>query len=191
LFYLAAAVSDFFIPSDRMVEHKIQSSEDFNKENQDGADGTKTPAARIEGQRLVIGLEPVPKFLKTLVDGWAPEGMIVSFKLETDPTILVKKAEYALNKYSHHLVIGNLLSTRKWEVVFVSASAGQQWIRVPRSKRTPSISGKVEHVGLASGGDAEQDAEEVSGQPAVEIESLIIPEVAKMHAAHMAKKNSK
>ncbi|KAI4842731.1 DFP-domain-containing protein [Aureobasidium sp. EXF-8845] len=190
LFYLAAAVSDFFIPSDRMVEHKIQSSEDFNKENQDSADGTKTPAARIEGQRLVIGLEPVPKFLKTLVDGWAPEGMIVSFKLETDPAILVKKAEYALNKYSHHLVIGNLLSTRKWEVVFVSAAGGQQWIRVPRSKRTPSLSGKVEHVGLASG-DAEQDAEAVSGQPAVEIESLIIPEVAKMHAAHMSRRSSK
>jgi phosphopantothenate-cysteine ligase len=191
LFYLAAAVSDFFIPSDRMVEHKIQSSEDFNKENQNSADGTKAPAARIEGQRLVIGLEPVPKFLKTLVDGWAPEGMIVSFKLETDPAILVKKAEYALNKYSHHLVIGNLLSTRKWEVVFVSASGGQQWIRVPRSKRTPSISGKVEHVGLASGGDADLDAEAVTGQPAVEIESLIIPEVAKMHAAHMSRRNSK
>lgn len=191
LFYLAAAVSDFFIPSDRMVEHKIQSSEDFNQQNPDAEGGDKTPAARIEGQRLVIGLEPVPKFLKTLVDGWAPEGMIVSFKLETDPSILVKKAQYALNKYSHHLVIGNLLSTRKWEVVFVSASGGQQWIRVPRSKRTPSLSGKVEHVGLASGGNevakTEQDTEAVMGQPAVEIESLIIPEVAKMHDQHMSK----
>jgi phosphopantothenate-cysteine ligase len=169
LFYLAAAVSDFFIPSDRMVEHKIQSSEDFNQHDNHAA---KQPAARIEDQRLVIDLEPVPKFLKQLVDGWAPQGMIVSFKLETDPSILVKKAEYALNKYSHHLVIGNLLTTRKCEVVFVSVDEGQQWIRVPKSENGD---GRVE------GG---------KGQPAVEIESLIIPKVAEMHTQHMSRKAS-
>ncbi|KAF1344660.1 phosphopantothenate-cysteine ligase-like protein [Delphinella strobiligena] len=189
LFYLAAAVSDFFIPSDQMVEHKIQSTEDFNQ--QDGnANEENMPAARIEGKRLVIGLEPVPKFLKTLVDAWLPEGMIVSFKLETDPQLLVKKAEYALKRYSHHLVIGNLLATRKWEVVFVSPS-GEQWIRVPRNKRTPSISGKVEQIGLASQDaksrvvETEAEAEAVMGEPALEIESLIIPEVASMHSQHI------
>ncbi|RMJ20452.1 Phosphopantothenate-cysteine ligase, partial [Aspergillus sp. HF37] len=45
LFYLAAAVSDFFIPRDRMEEHKIQSREG-------GA-----------SRQLVINLDPVPKFL--------------------------------------------------------------------------------------------------------------------------------
>lgn len=194
LLYLAAAVSDFFIPSDRMVEHKIQSSEEFNQEqaNGDSDSDMKRPAARIEGQRLVIGLEPVPKFLKTLVDGWAPEGMIVSFKLETDPTMLVKKAGYALNKYSHHLVIGNLLSTRKWEVVFVSP-AGEQWIRVPRSKRTPSFSGRLDQVGLASGSveNGATDPNLLIGEPAMEIESLIIPEVANMHSGHIDSKASK
>lgn len=58
---------------------------------------------------LVIDLDPVPKFLKNLVEGWSPEGMIVSFKLETDPSILVHKARYSLDRYQHHLVIGNLL----------------------------------------------------------------------------------
>lgn len=186
LLYLAAAVSDFFIPSDLMVEHKIQSSEDFNQQQADGDNDIKRPAARIEGQRLVIGLEPVPKFLKTLVEGWAPEGMIVSFKLETDPTMLVKKAEYALGKYSHHLVIGNLLSTRKWEVVFVSPK-GEQWIRVPRSKRTQSFSGRLDQVGVASGsleGDG-TDSGILVGEPTMEIESLIIPEVASMHSGHI------
>ncbi|KAK8202080.1 Phosphopantothenate--cysteine ligase cab2 [Zalaria obscura] len=193
LFYLAAAVSDFFIPADRMVEHKIQSSEDFNQNGTTGSeDGTKLPAARIEDKSLVIDLDPVPKFLKTLVDGWAPKGMIVSFKLETDPSMLVKKAEYALNKYSHHLVIGNLLSTRKWEVVFVSPS-GEQWIRVPKAKRTPSFSGKMEQVGLASSDsktkvpEDEAETEAVVGRPAIEIESLIIPEVAEMHTQHIKK----
>ena len=200
LFYLAAAVSDFFIPAERMAEHKIQSSEEFNRSAASGdANGShRPPAARIQDKSLVIDLDPVPKFLKSLVDGWAPEGMIVSFKLETDPSLLVQKAQYALKKYSHHLVIGNLLSTRKWEVVFVSAQSPDHWIRVPRNKRTRSFSGVPKHVGLASadgahkdsgslldgGGDGEE-VEIVMGEPSVEIESMIIPEVAELHSKHM------
>ncbi|KAL1305959.1 hypothetical protein AAFC00_004097 [Neodothiora populina] len=167
LFYLAAAVSDFFIPSDRMVEHKIQSMEDFNQSNGEFEDEKNMPAARIEGKRLVIGLEPVPKFLKSLVDAWSPEGMIVSFKLETDSSLLVKKAEYALKRYSHHLVIGNLLATRKREVVFVSP-AGEKWIRVPHSDRTGEETDAV-----------------LAGVNETEIESLIIPEVAELHTKHI------
>ena len=198
LFYLAAAVSDFFIPKERMVEHKIQSSEDFNARTRTvNGDAGKEPAARIEGQRLVIDLDPVPKFLKQLVDGWAPEGMIVSFKLETDPALLVKKAQYALKKYSHHLVIGNLLSTRKWEVVFVSAQRGEQWIRVPHNRRTRSQAGLPQNVEAVSEADgnmnggalktakSEQEAKKVTGEPSIEIESLIIPEVASLHDEHI------
>lgn len=193
MFYLAAAVSDFFVPQDRMVEHKIQSNEEFLP-GADGASGSgnvKPPAARTEGRSLVIDLEPVPKFLKQLVDGWAPQAMIVSFKLETDPSMLVKKAQYSLNKYSHHLVIGNLLLTRKWEVVFVSALDGEKWIRVPRSRRTKSFSGLPSLVGsadrVAKRDDFEADEsiatekEVPQGEPALEIESLIIPEIESMH----------
>jgi phosphopantothenate-cysteine ligase len=184
LFYLAAAVSDFFVPQDRMVEHKIQSSEAFSQRNEsDSKDANSKPqAARTEGSSLIIDLDPVPKFLKQLVDVWAPEAMIVSFKLETDPSILVEKAKYSLNKYSHNLVIGNLLTTRKWEVVFVSKGS-VQWIRVPRGRRTKSISGIEAQVGKAGG---DQDASDVNahrffGEPAVEIESLIIPSVTAFH----------
>ncbi|CBX94894.1 hypothetical protein IAQ61_009556 [Plenodomus lingam] len=192
MFYLAAAVSDFFVPQDRMVEHKIQSNEEFlqSGHNPDGDVNAKQPAARTEGRSLIIDLEPVPKFLKQLVDGWAPEAMIVSFKLETDPSLLVKKAEYALNKYSHHLVIGNLLLTRKWEVVFVSALEGEKWIRVPRTRRTKSFSGLPSLVGAADAARKDEiEADESiateqgvpQGEPAVEIESLIIPEIESMH----------
>ncbi|OCL07212.1 phosphopantothenate-cysteine ligase-like protein [Glonium stellatum] len=184
MFYLAAAVSDFFVPQDRMVEHKIQSSEEFSQNtNRNG----KTPAARTEGRSLIIDLEPVPKFLKQLVDGWAPEGMIVSFKLETDPSMLVKKAQYSLEKYAHHLVIGNLLMTRKWEVVFVSALEGEKWIRVPRNRRSRSVSGVEAWIGRAEAGKAENtvqpkaEAQDTQGEPIIEIESLIIPEIAEMH----------
>lgn len=197
MFYLAAAVSDFFVPQDRMVEHKIQSSEEFS---QSAADKTgKKPAARTEGRSLIIDLEPVPKFLKQLVDGWAPEGMIVSFKLETDPSMLVKKAQYSLNKYSHHLVIGNLLLTRKWEVVFVSALEGEKWIRVPQNRRTKSFSGVHSMVGAADlegkeKVDDNSSAAQVApprGEPAVEIESLIIPEITEMHTKLINKSQSK
>ncbi|KAJ4357567.1 Phosphopantothenate--cysteine ligase cab2 [Didymosphaeria variabile] len=196
MFYLAAAVSDFFVPRDRMVEHKIQSNDEFSQAA-DGAHGTgRPPAARTEGRKLVIDLEPVPKFLKQLVDGWAPDGIIVSFKLETDPSILVKKARYALNKYSHHLVIGNLLSTRKWEVVFVSRLEGEKWIRVPEHRRTKSFSGVPSLVGSADA-SARQDQSEPSqslletqsevpkGEPVVEIESLIIPAIEAMHTKYI------
>ncbi|ORY19883.1 DNA/pantothenate metabolism flavo protein [Clohesyomyces aquaticus] len=186
MFYLAAAVSDFFVPPDRMVEHKIQSSEEFSSTSENNG---KTPAARTEGRSLIIDLEPVPKFLKALVDGWAPEGMIVSFKLETDPSMLVKKAQYSMNKYGHHLVIGNLLMTRKWEVVFVSTT-GEKWIRVPSNRRTKSFSGVEALVGAAdllrrkqavSDHSVSQEHSIPRGEPAVEIESLIIPEIAEMH----------
>ncbi|KAM0718258.1 hypothetical protein Q7P37_006590 [Cladosporium fusiforme] len=183
LFYLAAAVSDFFVPAQRMVEHKIQSSEDFNHANggksssANGEAKSTVPAAQMEGKSLVIDLDPVPKFLKTLVDAWAPRSMIVSFKLETDPGLLADKCHYALKKYAHHLVIGNLLNTRKYEVLFVSATGGENWIRVPASRRAKSVTSPRPEDQVAT----------ASRETPVEIESLIVPEVAKMHSELIAK----
>ena len=174
LFYLAAAVSDFFIPPDRIEEHKIQSRE----KNADGA-----PAG--VSKQLIINLDPVPKFLSTLVSTWAPKGsMIVSFKLETDPSLLVSKAEQALDKYQHDLVIGNLLTTRKWEVVFIDKNGDERWIRVPKTKRSKSFSGIEEMVGLA---DKKKEPETVdldggTVTEGMEIESLIIPELKNLHS---------
>lgn len=198
MFYLAAAVSDFFVPRDRMVEHKIQSNEEFSADADTAQASSQVPAARTEGRKLVIDLEPVPKFLKQLVDGWAPDGIIVSFKLETDPSILVKKARYALEKYAHHLVIGNLLLTRKWEVVFVSAMEGEKWIRVPQHRRTKSFSGVASMVGSAESRQANEAEEALRadhtvppGEPAVEIESLIIPEIQAMHTKYIQQTEGK
>lgn len=183
LFYLAAAVSDFFVPAQRMVEHKIQSSEDFthangNGDSVKGASGASSkPAAQMAGKSLVIDLDPVPKFLNQLVDAWAPRSMIVSFKLETDEALLAEKSHYALKKYAHHLVIGNLLNTRKYEVLFVSATGGEKWIRVPASRRAKSITSPR----------AEDEGAPAARETPVEIESLIVPEVAKMHSELIAK----
>lgn len=173
VFYLAAAVSDFFIPRDRLEEHKIQSSELQN--------GQKTG----DGKQLVVNLDPVPKFLTTLISQWAPRGsLIVSFKLETNPDLLVSKARQALDKYGHDLVIGNLLATRKWEVVFITKDGQERWIRLPKAQRSKSVSGIEELVGRAERNKQEKDegnlSEKISRQ-GLEIESLIIPELASMH----------
>ncbi|OJJ00546.1 hypothetical protein ASPVEDRAFT_40056 [Aspergillus versicolor CBS 583.65] len=207
LFYLAAAVSDFFIPRDRMAEHKIQSSEipkEFSgpEEAVDADDiytGGFEQKQATSSKKLVVNLDPVPKFLHQLVDGWSPEGsMIVSFKLETDPNLLVYKAQTALDTYSHHLVVGNLLSTRKWEVVFVTPDPPhERWIRVPKSHRSKSISGVEDQVGLAEaakrslgddasvtpdGADSSKNEAVITTREGTEIESLIIPELVKLHS---------
>jgi phosphopantothenate-cysteine ligase len=260
LFYLAAAVSDFFVPRDRMAEHKIQSGigspprKPTPNNSTSASDATSQSAANSDpkhlphldpdiaiavediytgeneaqppthSKKLIIDLDPVPKFLHQLVDGWAPDGsMIVSFKLETDPSILVSKAEQALQRYSHHLVIGNLLSTRKWEVVFISkeddGKTVERWIRVPKTKRSKSLSGVENQVGLAegkatsaaalaaravaagestNGGGEDHESHETIESPTThhgpegtEIESLVIPELVKMHSGMIEKAKSK
>ncbi|ODN02853.1 hypothetical protein Ocin01_03835 [Orchesella cincta] len=96
MLYLAAAVSDFYIPKNDMPEHKIQSD-----------------------RRPEITFSLVPKMLRPLVKDWAPEAYIISFKLETDPNILLQKAEKALKLYQHNMVIANMLTTRKKTVTAV------------------------------------------------------------------------
>lgn len=204
LLYLAAAVSDFFVPPERMVEHKIQSTSaadtqpenDGLEEEEETFDNFDSFPTAPRSKRLIVDLDPVPKFLKNLVDGWAPEGMIVSFKLETDPDLLVRKAQYSLDRYQHHLVIGNLLSTRKWEVVFVAPGQKDRWIRVPRSRRTKSISGVENMVGVAASGGGIEDrpldpSELPEGEPEIEIESLIIPAVEALHTSHIKRLGAK
>ncbi|XP_056858707.1 phosphopantothenate--cysteine ligase 1 isoform X2 [Raphanus sativus] len=100
MFYLAAAVSDFYVPWKSMVEHKIESG----------------------SGPLDIRLAQVPKMLSILRTNWAPKAFCISFKLETDSKILIEKATKALQKYKVHAVVANELSTRKEEVVVVSSS---------------------------------------------------------------------
>lgn len=72
ILFLSAAVSDFYVPEEQMVEHKIQSS--------------SSTAEHVEGG-IVIKLWPVPKLLaqlKRASEAWAPEAFVVSFKLETN-----------------------------------------------------------------------------------------------------------
>uniref|UniRef100_A0A8C2EGD7 Phosphopantothenate--cysteine ligase n=1 Tax=Cyprinus carpio TaxID=7962 RepID=A0A8C2EGD7_CYPCA len=101
MFYLAAAVSDFYIPAYEMPEHKIQSSN---------------------------GMKMVPKMLSPLVKDWAPKAFVISFKLETDPSILLERARRALETYNHQAVVANVLDTRRGYVVVVTKDTQQELV---------------------------------------------------------------
>uniref|UniRef100_A0A8C6P7W9 Phosphopantothenate--cysteine ligase n=1 Tax=Nothobranchius furzeri TaxID=105023 RepID=A0A8C6P7W9_NOTFU len=98
MFYLAAAVSDFYIPASEMPEHKIQSS----------------------NGPLQLSLNMVPKILSPLVKDWAPQAFVISFKLETDESILLDRACRALDTYRHQAVVANVLDSRRGQVVVVT-----------------------------------------------------------------------
>nr|ABU92523.1 POU class 6 [Eleutheria dichotoma] len=98
MFYLAAAVSDFYVPENEMSEHKIQSTD----------------------SSFQLSMTPTPKMLSPLVKEWAKSAFVVSFKLETDVNIISRKAREALQRYNHQVVIANILQTRRKTVVLVT-----------------------------------------------------------------------
>ena len=73
----------------------------------------------VEGDSLLIELDPVPKLLG-MIKVWCPLAKVISFKLETDETLLEGKAQAAINKYGVDLVIANLLQTRMTAVSIIS-----------------------------------------------------------------------
>ena len=112
LIYLAAAVSDFYIPKNEMPKHKIQS-------NEGGLD---------------LKLHPVPKMLGKLKSEWCPKAFVVSFKLETDNLILLSKCKKSLDKYGNELVIGNILDDRKNSVIIMESNGNYNELRLEKNK---------------------------------------------------------
>lgn len=67
----------------------------------------------------MLKLEPVPKLIHVIVENWAPQSFVVSFKLETNPELLIPKSLTSLRLYKHNVVVANLLKDRKSEVMVV------------------------------------------------------------------------
>ena len=135
--YLAAAVSDFYIPTQDMETHKIQSSIGS----------------------LDIHLDGVPKMLGALRQKWAPEMFNVSFKLETDEAILLKKARGAIDKYNMDCVVANILHTRYDRVTLVAPS-------------TEEPEGAARMVARKPGSK-------------ILLETVFVPELCALHAKHV------
>ncbi|XP_003787295.1 phosphopantothenate--cysteine ligase-like [Otolemur garnettii] len=89
MFYLAEALSDFYIPVSEMPEHKIQSS----------------------GGLLQITMKMVPKIPSSLVTDLAPKVFIISFKLVTDPSPHCNCADNTLEVYQHQVVVANIFES--------------------------------------------------------------------------------
>ncbi|KIJ61875.1 hypothetical protein HYDPIDRAFT_30944 [Hydnomerulius pinastri MD-312] len=155
MYYLAAAVSDFFLPRQKLSEHKIQSGKGS----------------------LHIEMDQVPKILKPMVAEWAPGGYVVSFKLETDQTLLIPKARQALERYGHQVVIGNDLHHRKHRVVLVSPARSS----LSNAKPNPdSIAGRA----------YEESWIEIDSSPSAppkEIEEDIVKELVARHGAWISR----
>lgn len=152
MYYLAAAVSDFFIPTQRMVSRLSLSLSVLGGGRLMGMGGAQSEHKIQSGKgSLIIEMDQVPKVLKSMVDEWSNDGYIVSFKvrsslpspsllllltlpsplsqLETDPSLIIPKSLVALTRYGHQVVIGNCLTTRKHEVVFVEKNR-ETWVKL-------------------------------------------------------------
>ena len=132
LLYLAAAVSDFFIPEHELSTHKIQSGGgggDGGGGGNGGGGGSTGDGGGGGGDGgLELHLRPVPKLLAAIKRGgggsgapaWAPQALLVSFKLETNEAILKAKAAGAIARYGVDVVCANRLQTYKHEVTLMT-----------------------------------------------------------------------
>ena len=109
LIYACAAVSDYYIPTDELTEHKIPSGQ----------------------EELIIRLKPVPKLLGSIKSQYSPEAFVVSFKLETDENILADKCLQSAEKYHQDIIVGNLLHTRTNQVR-IFERLDRQWTTIDR-----------------------------------------------------------
>ena len=84
--------------------------------------------------------------MRPLVRQWAKKCLVVSFKLETDPDILLSKSKAALDKYGHDLVIGNILETRKKEVVFMYKDGSHEKVEISDKEITDGVEIEVKII---------------------------------------------
>ena len=165
LFYLAAAVSDFYVPLEKRSKHKIQ-SRSIAEDNEDSLMSKES-----ESGCLNLKLWPVPKVMGLLRFKWAPDAFVCSFKLETDKTILRQKAEAAVEKYGCHMVIGNLLKTRHDQV----------WILAPADMES-SLGGSTSTVKTWP----MQEISRPKSSEAEVLEGMIIESVVQTHFEYIS-----
>ena len=201
MIFLAAAVSDFYVPPDQMPEHKIQSANEGKVgEKDEGSEGGKAQADG--GGGLTLHLQPVPKMLGAIKRGggsgdggggdsveeaWAPHAFVVSFKLETNAAILRAKAAGAIAKYGVDVVCANLLQSYKREVELVVAETAAS--SAAASSAAPA---KRPRVAAAKVRGDEVDEVAVEGVcctrlsleqgDATDIEEMLIAELIRLHA---------
>jgi phosphopantothenate-cysteine ligase len=84
----------------------------------------------------------------------------------------------ALARYQHDLVVGNLLETRKREVVLLTPGGLEEWIRLPSTADKRAL---------------ENDPSDLSTpkHQEVQIEGLIVPAIIRLHNEFIQNYNRK
>lgn len=118
---------------------------------------------------LELKLDQVPKMLAKLTSEWAPKSYVVSFKLETDEAILIKKAENSIISYNVNLVIANLLHTRRDSCLIVERNS---------DSATLGNNGTTKHDNSFS------ITEIVSHPSMMQVEVSLVQEVSSRHFTH-------
>lgn len=124
IIYLAAAISDFIIPEDKLSEHKIQSKDEEG----------------ISKKTLELTLYPAPKDLYKIKEGLNKDSMLVTFKLETNEDILKIKSYQAIKKTNCDLVVANVMDKRYDEIhLYINSSIHKDIIHKPIYKKENNV----------------------------------------------------
>ncbi|CAH8530056.1 unnamed protein product [Dicrocoelium dendriticum] len=130
--YLAAAVSDFYVPRSQRPYHKIPSNmqEGFHHASLSETSGN-----------IILRLEKVPKVLRLLALEWAPKAFIVTFKLETDRDRLLSVAEDKIMAPRMHIVVANQLESRSKEVWLAYRPGEQDQVTFEHLELSETVNG--------------------------------------------------
>ncbi|OII72051.1 phosphopantothenoylcysteine synthetase [Cryptosporidium ubiquitum] len=112
IFFLAAAVSDFYIPENLLPKNKISVSSDASL---DFENEPKTPSITLE-------LYSTPKYAQHIRDK-LPYCFLVLFKLETEFETLFKKSDILLKKCDANAICANLLQDRRDNVIIFTPNS--------------------------------------------------------------------
>ncbi|KAF7459326.1 phosphopantothenate--cysteine ligase [Cryptosporidium felis] len=109
IFFLAAAVSDFYIPEKLLSHNKISinSCENLDLDSED-----LTPCLKLD-------LYSSPKSVHYIRDS-SPNSFLVLFKLETEVEVLLDKSMNLLSKYNADVICANLLHDRRDKVTILT-----------------------------------------------------------------------
>ena len=189
-----------------MAQHKIQSSlvQCGAAEGEgEGRGGGGDDDAGGGGGRMNLSLYAVPKLLGKVRESYltSPRNMHVSFKLETDITLLRSKMRKAIESYGIDVVVGNLLSD--YRVRALLAVNERTSLTTCRASATTANDGDkigadgdmlIKALSLAAKGPRvgamAEEPQPDSGGGVEELERIIVEEIVALHSLHIARKRA-
>jgi phosphopantothenate---cysteine ligase (ATP) len=119
MFYSGAAVSDFFVPADKMPTHKVGDGIIFRVKFQTKPLIVFLNSLQMQSNQVpTIELALVPKMIAPLASLWIPRAYVITFKLETDENLLIPKSRVSLQHYKHDVSMISVLLKFNYKILF-------------------------------------------------------------------------